>query len=88
MLSRQERGYDNDWTQLRRWHLKHHPYCVDCGSITRLEVDHVVPFKGREDPLRLDPTNLATRCRPCHEVKTAKQGRGGLSRGRAVKRTA
>ena len=81
LLSRFDRGYGNDWTLLRKAHLKDHPYCVACGSTTHLEVDHIIPFQGREDPRRTDPANLQTLCHACHEKKTVKQGRpGGLSR--------
>ena len=75
----QERGYDHRWTTLRRYYFKAHPVCEDCLAKglgprqgERFEVDHIIPFKGTADPLRLDPSNLRTRCRPCHAIKTQK----------------
>ena len=43
------------------------------------EVDHIVPFKGKDDPLRLDETNLQSLCRPCHATKTAADYRKGVA---------
>jgi 5-methylcytosine-specific restriction endonuclease McrA len=72
VLSRQERGYDADHERLRKWCLRACPYCVDCRSTVRLQMDHIIPFRGKEDPLRLDPRNVITRCRKCHVRKTAR----------------
>jgi 5-methylcytosine-specific restriction endonuclease McrA len=33
----------------------------------------VIPFRGINDPNRLDHKNLQTLCRRCHNEKTAKQ---------------
>lgn len=78
------RNYQHGWDKedgLRAWYLKRHPTCEDClaeghvvgrGTTDRKEVDHVIPFVGLADPLRLDPENLRTRCRPHHAAKTAR----------------
>lgn len=43
--------------------------CVYCGSMTRLQLDHVVPrSKGGSD----DPSNLAACCAACNQSKGAK----------------
>jgi 5-methylcytosine-specific restriction enzyme A len=39
-------------------------------------VDHVVPHRG--DPKLLwDENNWAPACKPCHDAKTAREGRWG-----------
>lgn len=70
-----KQGYGYDWKKLRERHLAAHPFCVDCGAREGLHVDHVLAHQGNER-LRLDPNNLATRCRPCHSRKTATQDHG------------
>ena len=68
------RGYDRTWQRLRLRHLRRHPLCEECRSQGRVEsaeqVHHVVPFKGVDDPLRLDPSNLEALCAACHTRKT------------------
>jgi len=34
------------------------------------EVDHIRPFHGPADPLRLDASNLQSLCHACHVTKT------------------
>lgn len=75
----QQRGYDYRWSKLRNWWIRKHPLCQDCmdEGITnneQLEVDHVIPFMGKDDPLRLDTTNLRTRCKRHHRIKTLRDG--------------
>lgn len=81
--SRIERGYDNNWLKLSRWHKKNNPLCVIClrdGILSPTEeVDHIIPFKGIDDPLRLDETNLQSLCKSCHSKKTATED-GGFGR--------
>jgi 5-methylcytosine-specific restriction protein A len=71
------RGYDAAWQRLAAAHKRKHPLCADClkqGRVTAVEeVDHIVPFKGKDDPLRLDPKNLQSLCGPHHRAKTAQQ---------------
>jgi 5-methylcytosine-specific restriction protein A len=74
LADRAARGYGKDWVALRNRHLATHPQCSQCGATSSaggrpLEVDHVVPFQGLDDLLRLDPANLRTVCRACHNEK-------------------
>lgn len=73
----QQRGYDTTWLALRNSHLARYPYCQDCPypRAQYVEVDHIIPFSGQDDPLRLDERNLRTRCRRHHARKTAMQDR-------------
>jgi 5-methylcytosine-specific restriction endonuclease McrA len=73
-VGRQAAGYGAEWERRRRRHLAAHPVSVDCGATTDLQVDHVLEFHGLGDPLRLDPANLATRCRRCHARKSGRAG--------------
>ena len=77
--SARERGYDTLWEKVRAQHLASEPLCRACSTEGRTtpaqDVDHIVPFDGLHDPLRLDPENLQSLCRPCHNAKTARQGR-------------
>lgn len=72
-LTRHQRGYGNDWTRLRNAHLMMHPLCVECDAIgltvAATDVDHIKPFKGLLDPLRLDASNLQSLCRQHHRSK-------------------
>jgi 5-methylcytosine-specific restriction protein A len=63
-------NYGRPWRRLRLRYLAEHPYCVDCGAVLDLEVDHQIPHEG--DPeLFWDEANWRTRCKPCHSRKTA-----------------
>lgn len=77
------RGYDSDWDRLRKRYRDDNPLCEMClkrGVVRPMhEVDHIVPFKGKDDPLRLDETNLQSLCRPCHATKTAADYRKGVA---------
>jgi len=47
-------------------------HCIDRGTVTlATECDHVIPFRGLSDPLRLDPKNFQPLCGDCHRKKTA-----------------
>lgn len=76
-----ERGYDTAWKKLRNWYLSQRPLCVKCDAegITKPaeEVDHIKPFDGSHDPLRLDPDNLQGLCRSHHVKKTWKDRTNG-----------
>jgi 5-methylcytosine-specific restriction protein A len=69
-----QRGYDATWQRLGTAHIRKHPLCVEClkqGSVTAADdVDHIIPFEGLDDPLRLDPRNLQSLCRPHHNKKS------------------
>lgn len=79
------RGYDRTWQRLRLAHLSKEPlcrYCKDAGVIKLAEVvDHIKPF--RDDwSLRLDPDNLQSLCKRCHDsVKQAEERGGRKKRG-------
>ena len=81
--NRHQRGYGNDWSRLRLRILEAEPLCRFCASEGRVtpatEVDHIEPFRGVDDPRRLDPANLRPLCRPCHLSRTARQATGGRS---------
>lgn len=54
-----------DWDDVRGDWIKENDSCAACGTRTRLEVHHVVPYAV--DPSReLDRRNLITLCRSCH----------------------
>jgi 5-methylcytosine-specific restriction protein A len=70
-----ERGYDNSWRKVRKYHLLHNPLCEDCVKqglyIPGQDVHHIK--KVSEHPhLRDDPDNLMTLCHSCHSIRTAK----------------
>lgn len=73
-----ERGYDAAWHRLRNSILRRDPLCVMCQRAGRtraaMEVDHIIPIAERPD-LRLVESNLQPLCRPCHRIKTARDGR-------------
>ena len=69
-----ERGYDQDWRRLRTAYYRQHPFCEDCleqgvHTSEHIEVDHVIPIAVRPD-LRLQWSNLRSRCRSHHQAKT------------------
>jgi 5-methylcytosine-specific restriction enzyme A len=74
------RGYGPRWRRARQAFLKRNPFCVACRAEGRLVsatvVDHVVPHHG--DPVLFwDEGNWAAMCKPCHDAKTAREGRWG-----------
>ena len=75
--SRHERGYDTAWDKTRNAYIEENPVCELClqkkvKEIKKAEqVDHIIPFKGFDDPLRLDWSNLQSVCVPCHRRKEA-----------------
>ena len=79
--TRQSQGYDADWDRVRLKALKRDDYlCRHCLLETRYvpaqHVDHILPFRGKKDLLRLDLNNLQSLCKPCHSKKTATEDRG------------
>lgn len=71
--SRQQRGYDANWSRLRLVILQRDSYlCQVCLAkkqrVTQADaVDHIAPkAKGGTD----DPANLRAICRACHLAKT------------------
>jgi 5-methylcytosine-specific restriction protein A len=74
------RGYGPRWRRARAAYLRRHPLCVSCAAAGRLEpatvVDHVVPHRG-DAILFWDRANWQSMCKPCHDAKTAREGRWG-----------
>ncbi len=82
--SRQSRGYDQAWIDLRAAIIKQHMaehggavVCEDCQLpiVGQVNADHRKPFAGLDDPLRLDPENIALTCTRCHMRKTQRDKR-------------
>jgi 5-methylcytosine-specific restriction enzyme A len=74
------RGYGARWRRARAAYLARNPLCLRCQAQGRVEasmvVDHAVPHLG--DPkLFWDEANWAALCKPCHDAKTAREGRWG-----------
>jgi 5-methylcytosine-specific restriction protein A len=74
------RGYGSRWRRARAAYLARHPLCVPCRVAGRLApatvVDHVVPHHG-DQRLFWDESNWQSQCKPCHDGKTAREGRWG-----------
>jgi len=77
---KRQRGYGNDWKRLRAWFMRQpgNQLCRLCEQqrilVLATDCDHIVPFHGLHDPLRLDPNNLQPLCARCHRKKTAAGG--------------
>jgi 5-methylcytosine-specific restriction protein A len=90
--SRHKRGYDAAWVAVTKefWADPKNKYCACCTrrGLRELatEVDHVVPFEGKDDPRRLDRRNLQGLCGVCHRQKTAAQQRGVVWNGEMDRR--
>ena len=78
--SRHERGYDTRWEKLRQAKKAANPLCEMClnRGITKAmdDVDHIIPFNGKDDPKRLEWVNLMSLCRRCHNDKTHRRSQG------------
>jgi 5-methylcytosine-specific restriction enzyme A len=74
------RGYGPRWRRARAVFLAQHPLCAACQAKGRVVpatiVDHVVPHRG-DQKLFWDRNNWAPACKPCHDAKTAREGRWG-----------
>ena len=77
--TRQERGYDQAWLNVRARKLARDPLCEVClreGHTTAAEqVHHIQPFKGKGDVRRLQWTNLLSTCGECHARLTREASR-------------
>jgi 5-methylcytosine-specific restriction protein A len=77
--TRQDRGYDNAWLKLRKAKLLADPLCQYCLKkkpeivTAAAQVHHIVPFRGLNDSLRLEWSNLASVCLRCHGKLTARK---------------
>lgn len=65
-----QRGYDEQWNRISRMKRQQQPICEICKDAAAEDVDHIQPFKGIGDPLRLQWSNLQSVCRKCHNAKT------------------
>jgi 5-methylcytosine-specific restriction protein A len=72
------RGYGPRWRRARAAYLTRHPLCAACRSLGRVVaatvVDHSVPHRG-DTGLFWDEGNWQGLCKPCHDAKTAREGR-------------
>jgi 5-methylcytosine-specific restriction protein A len=79
-LSAARRGYGPRWRRARAAFLARHPLCAACRTQGRVVpatvVDHVMPHRG-DQTLFWDEANWAPACKPCHDAKTAREGRWG-----------
>jgi 5-methylcytosine-specific restriction protein A len=68
-----KRGYDRAWQRLRRSFLHANPLCLFCDQAGRVKaaevVDHIEPIRVAPSR-RLDPTNLRSLCKSCHDRRT------------------
>ena len=79
-----DRGYGRDWERLRNLKLATNPICqirMICPGAFATEVDHIIPFQGKDDPLRLEWTNLQSACKPCNSAKARRDSRSDRVRG-------
>ena len=76
------RGYTGEWRKARMYYLKRHPTCTHCrseGVLTMSQVvDHIEPHKG-DMALFWDEDNWQSLCVPCHNIKSAREGREAQS---------
>ena len=74
------RGYGPRWRKARQAYLAWHPLCAACQAQGRLVpatvVDHREPHHGNQR-LFWDEVNWQGLCKPCHDAKTAREGRWG-----------
>lgn len=74
----QQREYQRIWMSERRASYLRDKSCVDCGSSTDLEIDHIEPDKKvshriwswSKDRIEQELEKCVTRCSSCHKVKT------------------
>ena len=74
------RGYGPRWRRARAAFLARRPLCAACRArglvVQATVVDHLVPHRG-DQRLFWDEANWAPSCKPCHDAKTAREGRWG-----------
>ncbi|NCB52272.1 MAG: HNH endonuclease [Clostridia bacterium] len=70
---------DPRWDRLRDWQLARDPFCYYCaqkGIVTAATcVDHAEPHNGDWDKF-MNPGNLRSSCKRCHDQKTAAEDGG------------
>lgn len=77
--------YNWEWRRVRSAYLKENPLCKSCFDkgliVPATVVDHIKPHKGDKD-LFWDRDNYQPLCKPCHDIKTAKEDGGFGNRPR------
>ena len=68
--SKQSRGYGGEWERISLLKRQQCPVCEVCNDAAAVDVDHIVPFDGVNDPKRTEWQNLRSICRACHNGKT------------------
>lgn len=76
-----QREYQRDWRAKRRAEWLAGKSCVDCGSIERLEIDHVDPTRKVSHKLwswtqarrEAELAKCVVRCAECHRERSAEQ---------------
>lgn len=81
-----KRAYDRAWMKARReqWIEDHGAACVKCGSVDRLEIDHIDPstkirnvatlWSYTEEKRNKELAKCQILCHDCHAIKTASEG--------------
>lgn len=65
-----ERGYDSRWARFRRMFLSANPICAcGCGRAS-VEIHHLTPVSGPNDPLFYEESNLVALTKQCHSRET------------------
>lgn len=72
------RRYKREWMAARRREWFQGKSCVRCGSVDRLEIDHIDPsqkvhhavWSWRKDRREAELAKCQVLCDPCHEQKT------------------
>lgn len=67
--SKQSRGYGGEWERISLMKRTECPVCEVCNDAPAVDVDHIEKFKGVNDPLRTDWSNLRSICRACHNAR-------------------
>lgn len=66
------RGYDSRWGRFRVWFLRQHPMCFcGCGR-PAMEVHHLTPASGPDDPNFYNVDGLVALSKECHSRETMK----------------
>jgi len=66
------RGYNARWSRFRIMYLNEHPVCAcGCGR-GAVEIQHLIPVTGPDDPLFYEESNLVALTKECHSRETMK----------------
>jgi len=58
-------GRGSQWKKIREQALSQAPFCALCGTVSRLQVHHIVPFRITQDNAQ---NNLIPLCVRCHKI--------------------